>query len=329
MTATADNSKTEHQLDLDFRMTIVKGSIKGAMKHGDGKGRSFTAGDLWLVDPRCLKVIPGYNIRVKSKNYYEKLKELEDAIYHNGFKKDSAISIIVMKDEDGGQSLYIKRGHRRIAATLGAIARGKEIDTIPAIIASDTTSEEDMTADLFESNNGEGLTPYEQAVGVKRMSLFIPDDHAAIARRLGLWPAQVSDYLMMINGPVEISNYVRDEVISFTLAVELLQEHGPRALQVIEQGLARSAAAGGRTEKLMPRFVPGKVIKKAITKAAPTMRTAIQDIRQDKGFSQLSPENQKRLQDILEQFRLAEEEEKKLNVNPSAEQELNLKTIEE
>ncbi|BAW27374.1 hypothetical protein C206_02344 [Pseudomonas putida TRO1] len=329
MTEAIENSSTEHQLDLDFRMTIVKGNIKTAMKHGDGKGRSFTAGDLWWVSPKCIKVIPGYNIRVKSRSYHEKLKELEDAIFHNGFNKDSAISVIVIKDEDGGQSIYVKRGHRRLQATLGAIARGKVIDTIPCIIASDNISEEDMTADLFDSNNGELLTPYEMAVGVKRMSRFIPDDHAAIARRLGLWPAQVSDALLLINGPIEISEYVRDDVISFTLAVQILEEHGPKALQVIEQGRARAAAAGNSTEKLKPRFVPGKVIKKAVTNAAPTMRTAIQDIRQDSGFQHLTPENQQKLDAILEQFRLAEEEEEKLNVNPSTEQQLNLNTTEE
>lgn len=161
------------------------------------------------------------------------------------------------------------------------------------------------------------------------MTRFHPDDHSAIAKKLNLWPAQVSDYLLMINGPIEIRNYVRDGVVSFTLAVQILQEHGPKALQVIEQGLARSAAAGGKTEKLRPRFVPGKVIKKAITQAAPTMKTAIENIRQDKGYSQLSPENQQKLEEILQQFRLAEEEEEKLNVNPSTEQQLDLKDTEE
>ncbi|MFK3818024.1 ParB/RepB/Spo0J family partition protein [Pseudomonas sp. NPDC089407] len=328
MTAAIENSSTEHQLDLDFRMTIVTGNIKKAMEKGDGKKR-FTAGDLWNVDPRVIKIIPGYNVRERNEKYFAKVKQITQSIVDIGFKKDSALSVIVIKDEDGGQSIYLKRGHRRLEAALAAIELGKDLQTVPCIVAADDCSEEDMTADLVNSNNGEPLSPYATAVVCKRMTRFNPDDHATIAKKLGLWPAQVSDYLMMINGPVEISNYVRDEVISFTLAVELLQEHGPKALQVIEQGLARSAAAGGRTEKLMPRFVPGKVIKKAITKAAPTMKSAIQEIRQDKGFSQLSPENQKRLEDILEQFRLAEEEEEKLNVNPSAEQELNLKTIEE
>lgn len=209
------------------------------------------------------------------------------------------------------------------------VAEGESIPTVPCIIAADDCSEEDMTADLVLSNNGSPLSPYATAVVCKRMTRFHPDDHSAIAKKLNLWPAQVSDYLLMINGPIEIRNYVRDGVVSFTLAVQILQEHGPKALQVIEQGLARSAAAGGKTEKLRPRFVPGKVIKKAITQAAPTMKTAIENIRQDKGYSQLSPENQQKLEEILQQFRLAEEEEEKLNVNPSTEQQLDLKDTEE
>ncbi|OAS07727.1 hypothetical protein AYO08_10370 [Pseudomonas putida] len=328
MTATVENSSTEHQMDLDFRMIITTGNIKKAMEKGDGKKR-FTAGDLWNIAPGTIQVIPGYNVRERNAAYLANVQKLKESIKDNGFKKDSALSVIIRRDENGEQSICLKRGHQRLEATMELIAEGESIPTVPCIIAADDCSEEDMTADLVISNNGSPLSPYATAVVCKRMTRFHPDDHSAIARKLNLWPAQVSDYLLMINGPVEIRNYVRDEVVSFTLAVQILQEHGPKALQVIEQGLARSAAAGGRTEKLMPRFVPGKVIKKAVTNAAPTMRTAIQDIRQDKGFSQLSPENQKRLEDILEQFRLAEEEEEKLNVNPSAEQELNLKTIEE
>lgn len=328
MTAAIEHNSTEHQLDLDFRMSIVTGNIKQVMEKGNGK-RKFTAGDLWNVDPRTIKVIPGYNIRVRNAAFFEKLALLTQSIYENGFKKDSALSVIVIRDEDGGQSIYVKRGHRRLESTLAAIAMGKEIATIPCIIASDNCSEEDMTSDLVESNNGEPLTQYETAIACKRMSRFIPDDHAAIAKRLGLWPTQVTDYLLLINGPIEISNYVRDDVVSFTLAVELLQEHGPKALQVIEQGRARSAAAGNKTEKLMPRFVPGKVIKKAVTKAAPAMKDAILEIRKDEGFSQLSLENQQKLEEILEQFRLAEDAEKKLNAEtPSDEQQLDLNTAE-
>ena len=131
-----------------------------------------------------------------------------------------------------------------------------------------------------------------------------------------------------LNSQREGNHSVADVVPDLDRSVDH-QEHGPKALQVIEQGLARSAAAGGKTEKLRPRFVPGKVIKKAITQAAPTMKTAIENIRQDKGYSQLSPENQQKLEEILQQFRLAEEEEEKLNVNPSTEQQLDLKDTEE
>lgn len=328
MTTTVENSSSEHQLDLDFRMIITTGNIKKAMEKGDGKKR-FTAGDLWNIAPGTIQVIPGYNVRERNADYLANVQKLKQSIKDNGFKKDSALSVIIRRDENGEQSICLKRGHQRLEATMELVAAGESIPTVPCIIAADDCSEEDMTADLVLSNNGSPLSPYATAVVCKRMTRFHPDDHSAIAKKLNLWPAQVSDYLLMINGPIEIRNYVRDGVVSFTLAVQILQEHGPKALQVIEQGLARSAAAGGKTEKLRPRFVPGKVIKKAITQAAPTMKTAIENIRQDKGYSQLSPENQQKLEEILQQFRLAEEEEEKLNVNPSTEQQLDLKDTEE
>ena len=328
MTTTVENSSSEHQLDLDFRMIITTGNIKKAMEKGDGKKR-FTAGDLWNIAPGTIQVIPGYNVRERNADYLANVQKLKQSIKDNGFKKDSALSVIIRRDENGEQSICLKRGHQRLEATMELVAEGESIPTVPCISAADDCSEEDMTADLVLSNNGSPLSPYATAVVCKRMTRFHPDDHSAIAKKLNLWPAQVSDYLLMINGPIEIRNYVRDGVVSFTLAVQILQEHGPKALQVIEQGLARSAAAGGKTEKLRPRFVPGKVIKKAITQAAPTMKTAIENIRQDKGYSQLSPENQQKLEEILQQFRLAEEEEEKLNVNPSTEQQLDLKDTEE
>jgi len=130
-----------------------------------------------------------------------------------------------------------------------------------------------------------------------------------------------------MNGPAEIANYVREDVISFTHAVELLKEHGPKALGIIEQSLARSKAAG--KTKVMPRFVPGKMIKKAVTAAAPAMKAAIDDIKNDKAFSQLSPENQQKLDAILAQFKKAEEAEAKLNAeNPTDEPGLNLDQAE-
>ncbi|SDJ08825.1 hypothetical protein [Pseudomonas abietaniphila] len=318
---------TEKQLDLDFRLNIVKGSIKAAMKQGGLNGKSFTAGDLWNVDPRVIKVIPGYNIRERNSKYFAAVEKYKRSMMDVGFKKDSALSVIVVAEEDGSQSIYLKRGHQRLEAVIGAIDEGAPISTVPCIIDSDNISEEDMTTDLVTSNNGTPLDPYPLAVACKRMTRFYPENHSAIAKKLGLWPNQVSDYLLLINGPIEICNYVRQEVVTFTLAIELMKEHGAKALEVIEKGLARSAIAGGSANKLMPRFVPGKFVKKAVTKAAPAMRTAILGIREDKGFEHLSPANQQALEEILNAFKEAEAVEEKLNAeNP--EPELNLETVE-
>lgn len=332
---TVPQTDAVNQMDLDFRLNLFPGSIKKAMQYGNQdvvtEGEvpidKFGSSDLWNIDPRVIEVIPGYNTRVKNARYKEKVLLLKTNMMEVGFKKDSPLSVIVVLDEEGKQRIKLKRGHRRLEAVLGAMAEGKPFDTVPCVIVKDDIDEESLTADLVLSNNGDPLDPYATAIVCKRMTRWHPDNHAKIAAKLGLWPSQVTDYLLLINGPVEISNYVRDEVIAFTLAVELLKEHGPKALAIIEQSLARSKAAG--KTKLMPRFVPGKVIKKAVTAAAPAMKAAINEIKKDRAFSQLSPENQQKLEEILEQFKKAEEAEAKLNAeNPLDEPELNLNQAE-
>ncbi|WP_223508965.1 MULTISPECIES: ParB/RepB/Spo0J family partition protein [unclassified Pseudomonas] len=331
---TVQQTDAVNQMDLDFRLNLFPGSIKKAMQFGnqdvvkEGEvAQKFGSSDLWNIDPRVIQVIPGYNTRVKNATYKERVLLLKKSMKEVGFKKDSPLSVIVVEEENGKLSIKLKRGHRRLEAVMAAIAEGKPFETVPCVIVKDDVTEEDLTADLVLSNNGDPLDPYATAIVCKRMTRWYPDNHAKIAAKLGLWPSQVTDYLLLINGPVEVSNYVRDEVIAFTLAVELLKEHGPRALGVIEQSLARSKAAG--KTKLMPRFVPGKVIKKAVTAAAPAMKAAIVEIKSDKAFSQLSPETQEKLEAILEQFKQAEEAEAKLNAeNPTDEPELNLDKAE-
>lgn len=324
----------EHQLDLDFRLHIVPGNIKKAMAYGNQdvvkpgeEWVKFGSSDLWNIDPRCIGVIPGYNIRVKNQKYHQDIQELKNSMLEVGFKRDSPISVLVVDLGDGKQGYVVKRGHRRLEAVMLAIAEGGDFKTIPCVIVKDDSSEEDLTVDLVLSNNACPPSPYELAIVCKRMTRFYPDDHAKIAAKLCLWPAQVTDYLLLINGPMEIANYVRDEVVSFTLAIEVLKEHGAKALAVIEQSLERARGAG---KKLTSRFVPGKVLKKAVIKAAPEMKQAIVEIKQDQAFNQLSPETREKLEAILQTFKEAEETEAKLDAeNPGAEPGLNLDQVEE
>lgn len=79
-------------MDLDFRMHIFPGSIKKAMlngnrdvvEEGEVPIEKFGSSDLWNIDPRCIEVIPGYNVRVKNAKYKEKvelLKKKHDGVW--------------------------------------------------------------------------------------------------------------------------------------------------------------------------------------------------------------------------------------------------------
>jgi len=323
MNAVAETvTTTEQQLDLDFRINIIAGNIKKGMKQF-----GFGSGDLWNIDPKVIQVIAGYNVRVRNAAYRARVEALRDNMMLVGFKKDSPLSVLVVPNgvNDKGEeqfAIMLKRGHQRLEAVLEAIALGKPIETVPCIIAKEDISEEDLTADLSISNNGEQLAPYEMAVLCKRMSRF-EENHAKIATKLGIWPNQVTDGLLLINGPIEIAHYVRDDVIKFTLAVELIKEHGAKALTIIEQSLSRSQSAGQSSIK--PRYVPGNLIKKAATKAAPQMKDAIVELKKDQAFTLLNPKTQETLNQLIALFEKAQEEEAKLNID---EPELNLNTSE-
>src|SRR3989344_449637 len=258
----------------------------------------FGSGDLWNIDPKVIQVIAGYNVRVRNAAYRARVEALRDNMMLVGFKKDSPLSVLVVPNgvNDKGEeqfAIMLKRGHQRLEAVLEAIALGKPIESVACIIAKEDISEEDLTADLSISNNGEQLAPYEMAVLCKRMSRF-EENHAKIATKLGIWPNQVTDGLLLINGPIEIAH-----------------------------SLSRSQSAGQSSIK--PRYVPGNLIKKAATKAAPQMKDAIVELKKDQAFTLLNPKTQETLNQLIALFEKAQEEEAKLNID---EPELNLNTSE-
>jgi hypothetical protein len=158
-------------------------------------------------------------------------------------------------------------------------------------------SEEDMLADLYLSNNGSPITPYELAKLCKQMSVYL-ENPSAIAKKLNLQSSQyVERLLMLINGPFQIREYVRTKVISADFAISTMETYGDRAVDVIEKSIARSKAQG--SSNVSAKHLPGAIVKKAVSKAAPVMRDAIFTIRQDPGYAQLSAGTQAKIQEIL------------------------------
>lgn len=296
----------QESLQLPFMDPIVKGNVKNAMNVFKG-----SSADLWKIDPNSVEEIEGYNVREKDAHYEAKVEELTESMLdpNVGFLRDSAISIVIVK-ENGEDRIKVKRGHRRLEAAKRAIRRGAAFNFIYAIAPQAHMTEEDMIADLHISNNGDKLRPIELAKVCKKLSTYL-DSAAAIAKKLRIKDVPyVEGLLMLIEGPFAIREYVRNEVIAATFAIDMLRRHGNKAVEVIEQTVLRTKAAGGK--KVSAKYAPGALVKKAAGNVAPKVKMLIDDVKSDSGYSHLSHETRAKIDAVFAVFEEAEKKEREL-----------------
>jgi hypothetical protein len=294
-------------LELDFNRAFVKGNLKSGMK-----AIGASSSDLWMIDPASVKIIEGYNVRVHDDVWEERVQALMQSMMDEGYKKDCPISVIVVREGDENV-IYLKRGHTRLEAVQRAIKLGAPITAISAVATQTDMSEEDMIADLVLSNNGEKLSPYETAIVCKRLARFVGDS-SKIARKLGLSKPYVDDLLLMIDGPFVIREYVRNRVITATFAIEMLKKHGDKAVEEIEASIARARASN--STKVSGKHAAGAVLTKAVKKAAPQMRLAINEVKADPAYAQLSQETRARIDAVFQSLKDAESAEASLATTP-------------
>lgn len=272
----------------EFDASLTAGNVKAAMKDAGA-----VSADLWQVAPDRLRVLEGFNARVKNDAYTARVRWIADSIKANGYYKDKPLSGFVAR-EDGVDVIYVTGGHRRHEAVHLAISEGVEVPRVPVVIKPKGTGMEDLTVDLIVGNEGEPLTTYEQAVVCKRLAGF-GWDSKEIARRVGYSTAQYVDGLLALAGaPLPIRKMVIESVISATMAIEAIKKHGDKATDVLLAAVVK--AGGGR---VTAKAMPGADFKKACKKAAEPMYTVLTMVKADPGFAGLSEEVRGILAELL------------------------------
>ena len=272
----------------DFDSNLTAGNVKAAMKDAGA-----VSADLWQVAPDRLRVLEGFNARVKNEAYTGRVRWIADSIKANGYYKDKPLSGFVAR-EDGVDVIYVTGGHRRHEAVHLAISEGVEVPHVPVVIKPKGTGMEDLTVDLIVGNEGEPLTTYEQAVVCKRLAGF-GWDSKEIARRAGYSTAQYVDGLLALAAaPLPIRKMVIESVISATTAIDAIKKHGDKAVDVLLAAVVK--AGGGR---VTAKAMPGADFKKAVKKHAEPMYTALTKVKADPGFAGLSEEVRGILAELL------------------------------
>lgn len=276
----------------EFDSNLTAGNVKAAMKDAGA-----VSADLWQVAPDRLRVLEGFNARVKNEAYTGRVRWIADSIKANGYYKDKPLSGFVAR-EDGVDVIYVTGGHRRHEAVHLAISEGVDVPHVPVVIKPKGTGMEDLTVDLIVGNEGEPLTTYEQAVVCKRLAGF-GWDSKEIARRVGYSTAQYVDGLLALAGaPLPIRKMVIESVISATTAIEAIKKHGDKATDVLLAAVVK--AGGGR---VTAKAMPGAEFKKAVKKQAEPMYTALTKVQADPGFAMLSGELRHLLEQLLKDIK--------------------------
>lgn len=216
--------------------------------------------DFYPVDPRELKVDPGFNVRdLTTPDAIGKLTDLKESIIANGVRVPLEVRI-------DGDAIYVVSGHRRLAATLQAIKEGHDIKAVPCVPEPKGTNEIERTLNLIVANSGEPLQPLEQATVIKRLLDFGWTD-AQVAQRIG-WQTtqQVHNMLELLGAAPEVREMVRKGEVSATTAVAVSKKNGAKAGKVLKE--AKKAAAQRGSDRVTSRDVEGsKRLKKGAVKA--------------------------------------------------------------
>ena len=283
----------------EFNTQLVAGSVKKAMDAAGAKSR-----DLWQVPLDKIRVLPEFNVRLRTESYMAHMNTIARSIHKEGFYQHKPLDGYVA-NEDGENVIYLTGGYTRYEAAGIAISKGAEIKTLPVVINAQGTSREDLVAALFKANKARELLPYETAIVCKRMMNY-GCDVSEIAATLDIVPTYVEDLLLLIGGPLEIREMVIADQVAATTAIQALRRHGGKAVEHLQTGLARAKAAG--SNRVTGKHLPGQVFKKKITKSAPVIYASLKDVKTDPGYVHLSESLREKLDELLLHLEKAEKE---------------------
>lgn len=286
------NAKQPQASSEDFSAALVPGSVKKAMGEAGAGSR-----DLWQVDRQAIHVLENFNVRVTgSLRHAERIRALADSMKTEGFYPSKPLEGYSAKVNDQLR-VYVTDGHRRLEAYDLAVSEGTDLGRLPMVMVAPGASMEDLTVGLARHNNlSEPLTPYELAVVCKRLSRF-GWDAQAIAVRLGVTAKYVDDLLFLIASDLHLRQMVIEEEVSASVAIEALRKYGDKAYEKLAHSLAKVKAAGGG--KVTRKHLPEAVLKRKITKAAPTLFNVMREVKSDPGYGHISADLRGKLDALM------------------------------
>jgi hypothetical protein len=229
----------------------------------DDRGHNF-------VPPENLVILPGYNMRVHSKNYAARVKFLEEQIVNHGYDPTKPIAVLPLKI-DGKPCVAVHDGHHRTEAVKVANKKltGKsKINGIPVEFKTNINFR-DLTAGLMLDNSGEPPSPLEASIVVRRLQndgMHVKD----IAKVLGSTRRWIDDLILLSNATEVIRNAMIDGEISSTTVIDELRNYTPEDVEKRFLKAQKAVSPTGDGRRKVTAKTLGKVVakKKAKRKSA-------------------------------------------------------------
>lgn len=207
--------------------------------------------------------------QVRSRFDAEPLGELAESIRLHGVLQPLLLHRLI----DGYELIA---GERRWRA-----ARLAGLQTVPAVVRSDTGNDEQLVLGLIENLQRTDLDSIEEARGLRRLIEEFGLTHEEVARRLGKHRVSVTQSLRLLSGCAAVQSAVAAGVISAGHARALIALEGQSAQ---EQGLKVVVAkhlSVRQTENWVRTYRPGRRRQRD---SAPELRAIAADIESSLGL---------------------------------------------
>lgn len=243
---------------------------------GDSKKAIALAGarsaqTIYMVPIDQINVIDGFNVRTNNSKNSAYLDSLVLSIQSEGFHQDKPLSGTV-RNIDGEDRIFIYDGHTRLAAAKIVRSSGVPLDALPVSI-NKSLDIIDLNVNLIRSNSGQPLSAYEEALVIKRLhSLGL--NQVQIIQRTGLPKNKISDFLSyLLPSPPVIHNWVINEDISASFAIDMIKRYGSKSVERIEAAIEKAKKEG--LQRASGNHAPDANFKRFLRKKAPVMTNVI------------------------------------------------------
>ena len=181
--------------------------------------------DLFLIDPRNIVVVDGFNVRRDFD-----LLVLKEQIKAKGVL--NPLTVIAFKDDEGNEKYKLVDGERRYRATMLAISEGADIPYVRAMKARKDASTEELYIQQMMRNEGKKFTEYECAIMFRRFKEEFGYSQVEIADKFKKSPAFISKCLSLLDLPPYIQERIMKGELSVKAAKEIAANYGSEKEQV-------------------------------------------------------------------------------------------------